>query len=58
MVYKELMGCFVLGLDECVDIIGVYVYVVELLFGKDILLGYWEIVGVLVLFEWGYFSDK
>lgn len=58
MVYKELIGCFVLGLDVNVEIIGVYGYVVELLLGKDMLLGYWEIVGVFVLFEWGYFSDK
>lgn len=30
---------------------------IEVLLGKDMFLGYWEIVGVLVLWDWYYFFD-
>jgi phosphopentomutase len=30
----------------------------EVSHGKDTLSGHWEIAGVPVLFDWGYFPDK
>lgn len=56
-VYEGFIGFISAGMDGNVEVIGVYVWVYEMLFGKDILFGYWEIVGVSVLFEWGYFFD-
>jgi phosphopentomutase len=35
---------------------GLYGYAAELSFGKDTPSGHWEIAGVPVMFEWGYFS--
>lgn len=37
---------------------GAYGYARELSSGKDTPSGHWEIAGVPVLFDWGYFSDK
>ena len=39
------------------EIIGAYGYANELSSGKDTPSGHWEIAGVPVLFDWGYFSD-
>lgn len=39
-------------------VIGAYGYAKELSSGKDTPSGHWEIAGVPVLFDWGYFSDK
>ena len=39
-------------------IVGAYGYAKELSSGKDTPSGHWEIAGVPVLFDWGYFSDK
>ncbi|MBS0968772.1 phosphopentomutase [Chimaeribacter arupi] len=50
-------GTFPAGLDEKADIIGAYAYASELSSGKDTPSGHWEIAGVPVLFDWGYFSD-
>jgi len=50
-------GKFPLGLDKDADIIGAYGYASELSSGKDTPSGHWEIAGVPVLFDWGYFSD-
>ncbi|QHM73932.1 phosphopentomutase [Mixta intestinalis] len=50
-------GTFPLGLDPNADIIGAYAYASELSSGKDTPSGHWEIAGVPVLFDWGYFSD-
>ena len=50
-------GKFPLGLDQNADIIGAYAYASELSSGKDTPSGHWEIAGVPVLFDWGYFSD-
>lgn len=38
--------------------IGYYGYAVEQSLGKDTPSGHWELAGVPVLFEWGYFPDK
>lgn len=51
-------GRFPLGLDANAEIIGAYAYASELSSGKDTPSGHWEIAGVPVLFDWGYFSDK
>jgi phosphopentomutase len=37
---------------------GAYTCAEEVSHGKDTLSGHWEIAGVPVLFEWGYFPDK
>ena len=50
-------GTFPAGLDKNADIIGAYAYASELSSGKDTPSGHWEIAGVPVLFDWGYFSD-
>lgn len=45
------------GLDPVVDPLGAYGYAQELSSGKDTPSGHWEIAGVPVLFDWGYFSE-
>ncbi|XUK75479.1 Phosphopentomutase [Erwinia rhapontici] len=50
-------GKFPLGLDKDAEIIGAYAYASELSSGKDTPSGHWEIAGVPVLFDWGYFSE-
>lgn len=40
------------------NIVGAYGYARELSSGKDTPSGHWEIAGVPVLFDWGYFHDK
>ncbi|MCG3759210.1 phosphopentomutase [Vibrio cincinnatiensis] len=58
MAHKEATGQFAPGLVQNADIIGAYGHAAELSSGKDTPSGHWEIAGVPVLFEWGYFSDK
>ncbi len=55
---KESSGYFPQGLDESVEPVGAYGHARELSTGKDTCSGHWEIAGVPVLFEWGYFKDK
>ncbi|MEQ4531361.1 MAG: phosphopentomutase [Mixta sp.] len=50
-------GTFPPGLDPNAEITGAYAYASELSSGKDTPSGHWEIAGVPVLFDWGYFSD-
>ncbi|CAH0541234.1 phosphopentomutase [Vibrio marisflavi] len=57
MAHKESTGQFALGLDAEVDIVGAYGHAEELSSGKDTPSGHWEIAGVPVLFDWGYFTD-
>lgn len=58
MAHQEATGRFAPGLDQRADIIGAYGHAAELSSGKDTPSGHWEIAGVPVLFEWGYFTDK
>ncbi|GLT17191.1 phosphopentomutase [Vibrio zhanjiangensis] len=58
MAHKESTGNFAMGLDNDVDIVAAYGHAAELSSGKDTPSGHWEIAGVPVLFDWGYFSDK
>ncbi|SFZ98277.1 Phosphopentomutase [hydrothermal vent metagenome] len=55
---KESSGEFPKGLDENVEPIGAYGYAKELSTGKDTTSGHWEITGVPVDFEWGYFEKR
>lgn len=55
---QESTGSFPIGLDTNATIIGAYGHAAELSSGKDTPSGHWEMMGVPVLFEWGYFSDK
>jgi phosphopentomutase len=55
---RDSTGSFAAGADEDVDIIGAYGFAEELSSGKDTPSGHWEIAGVPVLFEWGYFTKK
>lgn len=50
-------GHFPVGLDPQAKLIGSYGYAAEISSGKDTPSGHWEIAGVPVLFDWGYFSD-
>ncbi|EDM69098.1 phosphopentomutase [Moritella sp. PE36] len=54
----DSVGSFPAGLDESAEVIGAYGYAQEISSGKDTPSGHWEIAGVPVLFDWGYFSDK
>lgn len=53
---KESTGSFPAGVAHDVEVIGAYGYAAELSSGKDTPSGHWEIAGVPVLFEWGYFT--
>ncbi|MCH1929104.1 phosphopentomutase [Shewanella sp. A25] len=53
----ESTGAFALGFSDNVDLIGAYGHAQELSSGKDTPSGHWEMAGVPVLFDWGYFSD-
>ncbi|MEI8609917.1 phosphopentomutase [Enterovibrio norvegicus] len=55
---EESSGTFPAGLDPNAEIIGAYGHAKELSSGKDTPSGHWEIAGVPVLFDWGYFTDK
>jgi len=55
---RDSTGEFPAGVDTDVEIIGAYGFAEELSSGKDTPSGHWEIAGVPVLFDWGYFSKK
>jgi len=55
---RESSGAFPAGVDANVEIIGAYGHAAELSSGKDTPSGHWEIAGVPVLFDWGYFTGK
>jgi phosphopentomutase len=52
---KISAGADVPGLDPAATITGAYGCAAELSLGKDTQSGHWEMAGVPVLFEWGYF---
>ncbi|UJF19718.1 phosphopentomutase [Vibrio sp. SS-MA-C1-2] len=54
---EESTGSFPIGLDNDAEIIGAYGHAKELSSGKDTPSGHWEMAGVPVLFDWGYFTD-
>jgi len=53
---KESAGEFPAGADPDVEVVGSYGFAAEMSSGKDTPSGHWEIAGVPVLFDWGYFS--
>jgi phosphopentomutase len=53
---QESTGSFSPGHDPDIEIIGAYGHAAELSSGKDTPSGHWEIAGVPVLFDWGYFT--
>ena len=55
---KESTGEFPTGVDTNIEIVGAYGHAAELSSGKDTPSGHWEIAGVPVLFDWGYFTKK
>lgn len=46
------------GFNLEAEVTGAYGYAAELSSGKDTPSGHWEMAGVPVLFDWGYFLDK
>jgi phosphopentomutase len=55
---QESTGSFAAGHDPNIEVIGAYGHAAELSSGKDTPSGHWEIAGVPVLFDWGYFTDR
>ncbi|MDJ0910941.1 MAG: phosphopentomutase [Woeseiaceae bacterium] len=55
---RDSTGSFPAGADGDVDVVGTYGFAEELSSGKDTPSGHWEIAGVPVLFDWGYFTEK
>lgn len=54
----ESSGLFPAGLDKAYEPVAAYGYAKELSTAKDTSSGHWEITGVPVLFDWGYFKEK
>lgn len=55
---RDACGEFPKGMINNIPIIGAYGYAKELSSGKDTPSGHWEIAGVPVLFDWGYFRNE
>jgi phosphopentomutase len=55
---RESTGDYPEGVSGGGEIIGAYGFAEELSSGKDTPSGHWEIAGVPVLFDWGYFTDR
>ncbi|OED41675.1 phosphopentomutase [Endozoicomonas sp. (ex Bugula neritina AB1)] len=55
---QESCGEFPAGMATNMNIKGAYGYAKEISSGKDTPSGHWEMAGVPVLFEWGYFRDE
>jgi len=55
---RDSTGRFPAGAITDSDIIGAYGFAEELSSGKDTPSGHWEIAGVPVLFDWGYFTER
>lgn len=58
-LYKQCNGEYAPNLEIPVsEITGVYGYAKEISHGKDTSSGHWEMAGVPVLFNWGYFPPE
>ncbi len=55
---RESTGEFPAGADTEVTVVGAYGFAEELSTGKDTSSGHWEMAGVPVMFDWGYFTQK
>ena len=56
--HRNSTGSWAQGMTEAPATAGAYAYAGELSSGKDTPSGHWEMAGVPVLFEWGYFTEK
>ncbi|MEM7464106.1 MAG: phosphopentomutase [Pseudomonadota bacterium] len=54
---KGATGKLPAGFDPSIELKGVCANAIETSHGKDTPSGHWEIAGVPVLFDWGYFPD-
>lgn len=55
---KLSTGLYPQGIDQADNIIAAYGCAQEISSGKDTPSGHWEIAGVPVLFDWGYFNKQ
>ncbi|MCG8530412.1 MAG: phosphopentomutase, partial [Desulfovibrionales bacterium] len=55
--HRNSTGKWAAGMPEVPATAGAYGYARELSSGKDTPSGHWEMAGVPVLFDWGYFSE-
>ena len=55
---RDSTGEFAAGANSDVEVVGSYGFAEEMSSGKDTPSGHWEIAGVPVLFDWGYFTEK
>ena len=55
---RESTGSYPHGVTAGGDIVGAYGFAEELSSGKDTPSGHWEIAGVPVLYDWGYFTGR
>ena len=55
---RESTGAYPAGVEAGAALIGAWGHAEELSSGKDTPSGHWEIAGVPVLFDWGYFTDR
>ena len=55
---RDSTGEFPAGAITDAEIIGAYGYAEELSSGKDTPSGHWELAGVPVMFDWGYFTER
>ncbi len=51
-------GLKLIDLSTLAEPVGYYGYAVEQSLGKDTPSGHWELAGVPVMFDWGYFSES
>ncbi|HZF26308.1 MAG TPA: phosphopentomutase [Steroidobacteraceae bacterium] len=54
---RESCGEYPAGCEPNIEVVGAYGYAEELSTGKDTPSGHWEMAGVPVLYEWGYFRQ-
>jgi phosphopentomutase len=54
---SESAGIWPAGCPRDSDVVAAYGFAAELSSGKDTPSGHWEIAGVPVLFDWGYFTE-
>ena len=56
--HRESTGAWAEGVEVPPEVIGAYGHAQEISSGKDTPSGHWEIAGVPVRFDWGYFLDR
>ncbi|MEQ6916798.1 phosphopentomutase [Halomonas aquatica] len=56
--HRESTGDWAEGVEVPAEVVGAYGHARELSSGKDTPSGHWEIAGVPVRFDWGYFPER